>query len=140
VDRALGLDHRGVVGSTDLGSGIELLLLFSFYAFQKAPFLPCFTCFQCMFLQNVNSTGTSGNTLVAKVYVYRSVCFPPFWTYVGGINVSITTANMEFIGREKVRAYLQCIYCKVKQCIQRELSHTIKSRCTCVRIYGRYIW
>ena len=42
---------------------------------------------------------------------------------------------MEFIGREKVRAYLQCIYCKVKQRIQRELSHTIKSRCACVWIY-----
>jgi hypothetical protein len=93
VDRALGLDHRGVVGLTDLGSRIELLLLFNFYAFQKAPFLPCFTCFRCMFMQNVNSTGTSGNTLVANVYVYRSVCFPPFWTYVGGINVSITTTN-----------------------------------------------
>ena len=39
---------------------------------------------------------------------------------------------MEFIGREKARAYLQCIYCKIKQWIQRELSHTIKSRCACV--------
>jgi DNA-dependent RNA polymerase auxiliary subunit epsilon len=37
-----------------------------------------------------------------------------------------TTAYVEFIGREKARAYLQCIYCKVKQRIQRELSHTIK--------------
>ena len=43
-----------------------------------------------------------------------------------------TKAYVEFIGREKVRAYLQCIYCKVKQRIQRELSHTIKSRCACV--------
>ena len=42
---------------------------------------------------------------------------------------------VEFIGREKVRAYLQCIYCKVKQRIQRELSHTIKSRCACVWLY-----
>ena len=39
---------------------------------------------------------------------------------------------VEFIGREKARAYLQCIYCKVKPWIQRELSHTIKSRCACV--------
>ena len=39
---------------------------------------------------------------------------------------------MEFIGREKARAYLQCICCKVKPRIQRELSHTIKSRCACV--------
>ena len=42
---------------------------------------------------------------------------------------------MEFIGREKARAYLQCICCKVKQRIQRELSHTIESRCACVWIY-----
>jgi hypothetical protein len=39
---------------------------------------------------------------------------------------------VEFIGREKARAYLQYIYCKVKQRIQREMSHTIKSRCLCV--------
>jgi hypothetical protein len=43
-----------------------------------------------------------------------------------------TKAYVEFIGREKARTYLQCIYCKVKQWIQRELSHTIKSRCACV--------
>ena len=43
---------------------------------------------------------------------------------------------VEFIGREKARAYLQRIYCKVKQQIQRELSNTIKSRCACVWIYG----
>jgi hypothetical protein len=46
-----------------------------------------------------------------------------------------TKAYVEFIGREKARAYLQYIYCKVKQWIQRELSHTIKSRCACVWIY-----
>jgi hypothetical protein len=46
-----------------------------------------------------------------------------------------TKAYVEFIGRKKARAYLQCIYCKVKQWIQRELSHTIKSRCACVWIY-----
>jgi hypothetical protein len=28
-----------------------------------------------------------------------------------------TKAYVEFIGREKARAYLQCIYCKVKQWI-----------------------
>jgi hypothetical protein len=42
---------------------------------------------------------------------------------------------VEFIGREKARAYLHCKYCKVKQQIQRELSHTIKSRCACVWMY-----
>jgi hypothetical protein len=46
-----------------------------------------------------------------------------------------TKAYMEFIGRKKARAYLQSIYCKVKQWIQRELSHTIKSRCAYVWIY-----
>ena len=46
-----------------------------------------------------------------------------------------TKAYVEFIGREKARAYLKCIYCKVKQWIQRELSHTIKSRCAYVWIY-----
>ena len=39
-----------------------------------------------------------------------------------------TKVYVEFIGREKARAYLQCIYFKVKHQIQRELSHTIKSR------------
>ena len=43
-----------------------------------------------------------------------------------------TKAYVEFLGREKARAYLQCIYCKVKPRIQRELSHTIKSRCASV--------
>ena len=51
-----------------------------------------------------------------------------------------TKVYVEFIGREKDRAYLHCIYCKVKLQIQRELSHTIKSRCACVwnmvDIYG----
>jgi hypothetical protein len=55
-------------------------------------------------------------------------------------SLSTTKAYVEFIGREKARAYLQCIYCKVKKWIQRELSHTIKSRCACVWIYGGYIW
>jgi hypothetical protein len=31
--------------------------------------------------------------------------------------------------------YLQYIYYKVKPRIQREMSHTIKSRCACVWIY-----
>ena len=47
-----------------------------------------------------------------------------------------TKVYVEFIGREKARAYLQCIYCKVKQRIQRELSHIIKSRYACVWING----
>jgi hypothetical protein len=43
-----------------------------------------------------------------------------------------TKAYVEFIGREKTRAYLQCIYYKVKQWIQRELNHIIKSKYACV--------
>ena len=50
-------------------------------------------------------------------------------------SLPITKGYVEFIGREKARAYLRCIYCKVKQWIQRELSHTIKSRCACMWIY-----
>ena len=50
-----------------------------------------------------------------------------------------TKAYVEFIGSEEARAYLQCIYCKVKQWIQRELTDTIKSRYACVWIYGGYI-
>ena len=58
-------------------------------------------------------------------------------------SLSTTKAYVEFIGREKVRAYLQCINCKVKPWIQRELSHTIKSRYACmwmhmVDIYDGY--
>ena len=51
-----------------------------------------------------------------------------------------TKAYVEFVGREKARAYMQCIYCKVKHRIQRELSHTIKSRYACVWMYGGYIY
>jgi hypothetical protein len=54
--------------------------------------------------------------------------------------VPTTKAYVEFIGREKARAYLQCIYYKIKQWIQRELSHIIKSRCACVWMYSGYIW
>jgi hypothetical protein len=39
-----------------------------------------------------------------------------------------------------MKAYLRYIYCKVKPRIQRELSHTIKSRCACVWMYCGYIW
>jgi hypothetical protein len=43
-----------------------------------------------------------------------------------------TKAYVEFIGREKARAYLQCIYCKVKQWIQRELkSYNQIKMCMC---------
>ena len=51
-----------------------------------------------------------------------------------------TKAYVEFIGRDKARAYLQCIYCKVKQWIQRELSYNQIKMCMCVDICGGYIY
>ena len=51
------------------------------------------------------------------------------------LSLPTTKAYVELIGRERGRAYLQCIYYKVKPRIQRELSHTIKSRFSCVWIY-----
>ena len=56
------------------------------------------------------------------------------------LSLPTTKAYVEFIGREKAKAYLQCIYCKVKQWIQREMSHTIKSRYACVCGYMRWIY
>ena len=50
------------------------------------------------------------------------------------LSLPTTKAYVELIEVEK--AYLQYIYCKVKPLIQRELSHTIKSRCACVDVYG----
>jgi hypothetical protein len=55
-------------------------------------------------------------------------------------SLSTTKAYVEFVGREKAIAYLQYINYKVKQWIQREMSHTIKSRYACVWMYGGYIW
>ena len=43
-------------------------------------------------------------------------------------------AYVELIGVEIAFTYLQYIYCKVKPRIQREMSHTIKSRYACVWI------
>ena len=52
------------------------------------------------------------------------------------LSLPATKAYVELIGVEKhERAYLQCMYCKVKPQIQRELSRTIKSRCACVWMY-----
>jgi hypothetical protein len=49
--------------------------------------------FGTYFCIHINSMGTSGNRLEAYVYVCIDVYFPPFWAYVGGINLSITTTN-----------------------------------------------
>ena len=49
------------------------------------------------------------------------------------LSLPTTKAYVELIGVKKhERAYLQYSYWKVKPRIQRELSHTIKSRCACV--------
>jgi hypothetical protein len=45
------------------------------------------------FCIHINSTGTSGNRSEVYVYVCIDMYFPPFWAYVGGINLLITTAN-----------------------------------------------
>ena len=62
-----------------------------------------------------------------SIYV---VFVDPYQGNEDGMPFSLPTTKVyvEFIGREKARAYLQCIYYKVKYQIQRELSHTIKSR------------
>jgi hypothetical protein len=49
--------------------------------------------FSACFYIHINSTGTSGNRSEAYVYVCIDVYFPPFWAYVGSINLSITTAH-----------------------------------------------
>ena len=54
-------------------------------------------------------------------------------------SLTTTKAYVEFIGREKSRAYLQCIYCQVKQRTQREMSHQIKM-CMCVDVSGGYMY
>ena len=72
----------------------------------------------CDTLKSLNIYGICGSS-------HRNEDVMPF-------SLPTTKVYVEFIGREKARAYLQCIYCKVKQWIQRELSHIIKSRYACV--------
>jgi hypothetical protein len=48
------------------------------------------------------------------------------------LSLPTTNTYVELIGKINERAYLQYIFCKVKPRIQRELSHTIKSRCACM--------
>jgi hypothetical protein len=49
-------------------------------------------------------------------------------------------AYVKFISVETGHTYLHNIYCKVKQWIQGEVSHTIKSRCACVWNDGCIWW
>ena len=51
------------------------------------------------------------------------------------LSLPTTKAYVELIGVENSMEELQYIYCKVKPQIQRELNHTIKSRCACVWMY-----
>jgi hypothetical protein len=47
---------------------------------------------------------------------------------------------VEFIGREKARVYLQCMYCKVKQWIQRKFkSYNQIKMCMYVDIWWIYM-
>jgi hypothetical protein len=70
------------------------LPLFCYFALSRmVPFLLQSTCFRHSFLLLIKISSTSGNWLIAKVYVYESVQFPPFWTYAGSIKSSLSTAN-----------------------------------------------
>jgi hypothetical protein len=70
-----------------------LLSPLCFCSFLSGAFLVLSTCIWCKFLQNDNSSSTSGIWLVAKVYVCRNMKFYPFSTCIGGMNVSIRTTN-----------------------------------------------
>jgi hypothetical protein len=80
-----------------VGPGLALVGLLhplvSFTLFRKRLLSYVSLVFDAYFCIHINSTGTSGNRSEAYVYVCIDVYFSPFWTYVGGINMSITTAN-----------------------------------------------
>jgi hypothetical protein len=50
----------------------------------------------CFYI-HISSTGTSRNRSEAYVYVCIDVYFPPFWAYIGGINLSITTHELNHL-------------------------------------------
>jgi hypothetical protein len=64
-----------------------------FCAFLKSVFSLYSTCIWCMFLHGDNNSSTSGNTLVVMYMCVETCSYSPFWMNVGGINVSIRTAN-----------------------------------------------
>jgi hypothetical protein len=51
-----------------------------------------------------------------------------------------TKAYVEFIGRKKARAYLQCTYCKVKQWIKKKNVIRSNQDVHVCRIFDGYIW
>jgi hypothetical protein len=87
------LERRGIVGSAWFCMKLVCCSSLPLYAFQKAPFWLCFIISSSYFCNCDYSTGIHGNRSVAHVYVCIDVYFPPFWAYVGGINLSIRTAN-----------------------------------------------
>jgi hypothetical protein len=74
---------------------VGLLLLLAPLDLLESAFLTLFHCFQPCFCNCDYSTGIHGNRSVAHVYVCIDVYFPPFWAYVGGINLSIRTTNRD---------------------------------------------
>jgi hypothetical protein len=61
------------------------------------PFWLCFIISSPCFYNCDYSTGIHGNRSVAHIYVCIDVYFPPFGDYVGGINLSISTANSNHV-------------------------------------------
>ena len=52
-----------------------------------------------------------------------------------------TMAYVEFIGREKGKAYLQCIYCKSQTIDPKRVeSYNQIKMCMCVDVWWIYIW
>jgi hypothetical protein len=89
----------------------------SFCAFLESIFLLYSTCIWCMFLHGDNNSSTSGNMLVVMYMCIETCSSSPFWMNVGGINVSIRSANkcliqkLETCGLQKHDPFLSC--CKL---------------------------
>jgi hypothetical protein len=69
----VGLGLGGVVGLPSFASSFGLLSLLDHYVFLESAFSFYFTCTRCSFLQSVKASDTSGNRLVAKVYVCKNM-------------------------------------------------------------------
>jgi hypothetical protein len=82
------------VGLPSCGHGFGLLpSIGSFALSRKSTFASVSPVPSFYFCNHIISTNTSGNRSIAQVYVCMNVYFPPFWNYVGGINMSLMTAN-----------------------------------------------
>jgi hypothetical protein len=82
------------VGLPGCGLGFGLFPSFGSFALsRKRTFASISPIPGFYFCNHIISTGTSGNMSIAHVHVCMNVYFSPFWNYVGGINMSIMTAN-----------------------------------------------